>query len=98
MKVFKSGGTTGLTYGRIAQSNGTKMVIAVDVDLQPHNAPISDHGDSGSVWVTEKNGALLAVALHYEGNHYMPGAYNPALDIAYAYSLKKALKGPGLHV
>lgn len=72
-KVHKSGARTGLTHGIItgfaplghdlATWNIDQITIETDPDF---NEPVSDHGDSGSIWV--HTATLRPVALHHSGN------------------------------
>lgn len=72
-KVHKSGARTGLTHGVItgfaplghdlATWSIDQMTIETDPDF---NEPVSNSGDSGSVWV--HTATLRPVALHHSGN------------------------------
>jgi endonuclease G len=76
MPVYKFGRSTGATWGfidglyfssAIEYSDGIVQVFENQIHIAPPkpDEPISDPGDSGSVWVSEKN---EAVGLHFAGD------------------------------
>lgn len=80
MIVRKSGRSTGHTWGfvdglyfssALKYSNGIVQVFEEQIHIAPAepDVQISEAGDSGSVWVTEINGAgYKAVGLHFAGD------------------------------
>lgn len=80
MKMLKSGRSTGYSWGfidglyfsaAIQYSNGLVRIFEEQIHIAPLDAsrPISEPGDSGSVWVTETNGeGYRAVGLHFAGD------------------------------
>lgn len=79
MKVHKSGRSSGHSWGFIdglyfsaalAYSNGVVRVFEEQVHIAPLTEdPISEPGDSGSVWVTNaQDEGYLAVGLHFAGD------------------------------
>lgn len=80
MLVLKSGRSTGLTWGfvdglyfssAIQYGNGVVQVFEEQIHIAPAepDVPISEGGDSGSVWVTETaNAGYKAVGLHFAGD------------------------------
>ncbi|HEX4964146.1 MAG TPA: hypothetical protein VF173_25195 [Thermoanaerobaculia bacterium] len=79
MKVRKSGRSTGFTGGfidglffsaAIEYDNGIVQVFEDQIHIAPlYPEPISEPGDSGSVWVTSApNEGYLAVGLHFAGD------------------------------
>lgn len=82
-EVFKVGARTGFTEARVT------YVSRVDVALNPRvgrTDPISDHGDSGSLWCRQDAEGVVAVALHWGGSSGVASAHQmvavqKALDI-----------------
>jgi endonuclease G len=79
MRVHKSSRSSGHSWGfidglyfsaAIAYSNGLVRVFEEQIHIAPlEDCPISEPGDSGSVWVTNaSNEGYLAVGLHFAGD------------------------------
>lgn len=71
-KVKKSGATTDVTYGIVSGRslmNPSRLSIVPDPSHPTPGIPISDGGDSGSLWVLNDNTSPISiVGLHYQGN------------------------------
>jgi hypothetical protein len=72
-KMHKSGARTGLTHGIITgfaplgHDLSTWSIDQVTIETDPDfSEPVSDRGDSGSIWV--HTATLRPVALHHSGN------------------------------
>jgi endonuclease G len=64
MRVIKSGATTGVTEGIVTAINGDTVEIGLPPQFDPQYE-LSDRGDSGSVWINQQSGKI--VALHKGG-------------------------------
>lgn len=71
-RVKKTGAKTGVTFGLVTgQSllNPARISIISDPASQPKEQPISDGGDSGSLWIVNDNStAIKIVGLHCQGD------------------------------
>ena len=88
MSVEKSGRTTGVTRGIVTGVNGTQRmyyagagyrVIRRVISITPGDAELSRGGDSGSFWIEEGRGNV--VALHFAGNQPSQPEEALAIDI-----------------
>ena len=88
MRVEKSGRTTGVTRGIVTGVDGTQRmyyagagyrVIRRVISITPGDAELSRGGDSGSFWIEEGQGNV--VALHFAGNQPSQPEEALAIDI-----------------
>jgi hypothetical protein len=86
MRVVKSGAATGVTIGVVAEV--TPELIRIEKPAEsPADYVLSDHGDSGAVWLDAQTGN--AVGLHFTRQEHA---------IAYARPLKNVLGDLGLRL
>jgi hypothetical protein len=86
MRVVKSGAATGVTIGVVAEVTPVLIKIEKPAD-SPSDYVLSDHGDSGAVWLDAQTGN--AVGLHFTRQDHA---------IAYARPLRNVLGDLGLRL
>jgi hypothetical protein len=86
MRVVKSGAATGVTIGVVAEVTPVLIKIEKPAD-SPSDYVLSDHGDSGAVWLDAQTGN--AVGLHFTRQEHA---------IAYARPLRNVLDDLGLRL
>jgi hypothetical protein len=86
MRVVKSGAATGVTIGVVSEV--TPVLIKIEKPAEsPNDYVLSDHGDSGAVWLDAQTGN--AVGLHFTRQEHA---------IAYARPLRNVLDDLGLRL
>lgn len=74
--VKKCGARTGVTFGTIeGVDEYGRITIANRTDKPNPEGKLSDGGDSGSIWLLDKEGSGVAVGLHYQGERSKTKAY-----------------------
>lgn len=77
MRIRKFGAETGLTTGVITYASDSLIEITADPDA-PEEYVLSDHGDSGALWVTPEG---AAVAMHFQGRDRNRAFARPVLFV-----------------